>query len=357
MGTDYKIELTNVTKRYELYRNKNDRLKNFFKLRKLNASEFWSLKGINLKVKAGETLGLIGINGSGKSTISNIIAGIIPATTGTCNVKGEISIIAIRDALKWNLTGFENIRLKGLMQGLTIQEVEDLKDAIVDFADLGDFIDQPVKEYSSGMRSRLGFAIAVHINPDILIVDESLSVGDDTFYQRCVDKIASFKEQGKTIVFVSHSMEQIEMMCDRVAWIHFGDLKELGGTEEIVEHYREFIEDFKQKSAKDKREYQQNKKREQMLFDIKKYKQALIDEEVNQGSDNKSAEKKVNRILYKQILPDKMTFSTGASIVAAALLFIAVSGINISGHSISSVAKKPSIVFQPKHKFYKGNLK
>ena len=184
MNPEYKVEVKNVTKEYDLYKTKSDQLKNFFSLGKVDVPHFWSLKGVSLSIKAGETLGIIGINGSGKSTLSNIISGIIPQTTGSVEVRGDTSIIAIGAGLKRNLTGAENIRLKGLMQGLSIQEIEDLKSSIIDFADIGNFIDQPVKDYSTGMRSRLGFAIAVHINPDIIIIDEALSVGDDTFYSK-----------------------------------------------------------------------------------------------------------------------------------------------------------------------------
>ena len=294
MTEDYKIKVQNVTKEYDLFKTQADKLKSFFSI-KTDVPHFWSLMGVSFEVRPGEALGLIGVNGSGKSTISNIISGIIPQTTGYVDVKGDTSIVAISAGLRKNLTGRENIRLKSLMQGLTNEEIDALMDDIVSFADIGDFVDQPVKSYSSGMKSRLGFSIAVHINPDILIIDEALSVGDDTFYQKCVDKIADFKEQGKTIIFVSHSLKQIEFLCDRVAWINYGKLRMIGETQEVTTKYREFIEWFKKLSKKDKAKFEAEQKQIQKDFDIDEYQRQVTEEEQAQHPDDKHVAAKVKK--------------------------------------------------------------
>ncbi|AMV60277.1 Teichoic acid export ATP-binding protein TagH [Pediococcus damnosus] len=349
MSEDYKIKLENVTKEYDLYQSKNDKLKTFFSLKKRHeVPHFWSLKGISLEVHQGEALGIIGVNGSGKSTISNIISGIIPQTTGFVDVKGDTSIVAISAGLKWSLTGLENIRLKGLMQGLTFEEIAAVREDIIEFADIGDFINQPVKDYSSGMRSRLGFAIAVHINPDILIIDEALSVGDDTFYQKCLKKIQEFKKEGKTIVFVSHSLKQVEMLCDRVAWIHFGELREIGDTKKTVNDYRKFSSDFKKVTSAERSKYQKDKKQLQLDFDIDAYEKSIVQkEQEDHGTSEHEAARKVHKNFYSEVLPTKMTTLTKWLIGVAAVIMVFFALVTVSGHSITKSISDPSVLMHP----------
>ncbi|WP_102026475.1 ABC transporter ATP-binding protein [Salirhabdus sp. Marseille-P4669] len=247
-----KVSFKNVYKSFELHAKKSEKILNLFAMSKKKGKEFLALREVSFEIHEGETMGIVGLNGSGKSTVSNILAGVIQPTRGSVKINGETSLIAISAGLNGSLTGMENIELKCMMHGLSKEKIKEVTPDIIDFADIGQYIHQPVKDYSSGMKSRLGFAISVHTDPDILIIDEALSVGDSTFAQKCLNKMEDFKKQGKTIVFISHSASQMKEFCDRVIWLHYGEVKEMGDSTEVVENYQAFTQWFNKLSNKDK---------------------------------------------------------------------------------------------------------
>lgn len=250
------VMVSNVTKKHKLYTSTSEKLKDIL-FRRSYGEDFYALNDVSFEAYKGEVVGFVGVNGAGKSTLSNIIAGILPQTTGTVEVKGDVSLISVASGLKGNLTGRENIELKCLMLGFSKKEIDQLEPSIIEFAELGKFIDQPVKNYSSGMRSRLGFAISATIDPDILIVDEALSVGDKAFASKCFKVMNGFKKQGKTIIFVSHSLRQMKKFADKILWLEFGKVKEYGTKEEVLPKYEEFIGSYKKLSKAEKEKYRE----------------------------------------------------------------------------------------------------
>lgn len=252
------IEVEKVSKRYKLYNNTKERLLDVLLKKKDYGKAFYALSDVDFVANRGEVIGFVGINGSGKSTLSNVIAGIVPETSGTVKVHGEVSIIAVSAGLKGDLSGRENIEMKLLMLGFTRKEIEALEQEIIDFSELGDFIDQPVKSYSSGMKSRLGFAISVNIDPDILIIDEALSVGDKAFAEKSLAKMKEFKERGKTMIFVSHSVGQMKRFCDKILWLEYGRVKEYGPVSEVMPKYEHFIREWKKLTEEERIMYRHN---------------------------------------------------------------------------------------------------
>ena len=257
MDKQYTVVAENVTKMYKMYSRQSDKLKELI-LGRSKAKEFYALKGVSFQAEAGDSIGLVGLNGSGKSTLANIIGGISVPTGGTLTMSGEPSLISVGAGMNPQLTGRENIYYKGLLIGMDKHQINDLMERIIDFADIGEFIDQPMKVYSSGMKSRLGFAVSVNIDPDILIVDEALSVGDPSFTDKCLKKMNSFREKNKTIFFVSHSLPQMKQFCNKIMWLEYGVKKAFGTTEEVLPMYDNFIRAFNQMSDAEKKAYFNN---------------------------------------------------------------------------------------------------
>jgi len=208
--------------------------------RKIKQKEFWALREVNLTVYAGETFGLIGRNGAGKSTLLKLVARVMKPTSGRVVVRGKIApLLETGAGFHHELTGRENIFLNGALLGYNQKQMEEKFNRIVDFAELWEFIDAPMRTYSSGMWARLGFAVAADVKPDILIVDEVLSVGDEPFQRKSAERMQEFRDQGATILLVSHQMVVIEQMCHRAAWLDHGRLITVGNAKEVVQAYRQ----------------------------------------------------------------------------------------------------------------------
>ena len=240
-GTEPAITIDGVSKRFRMYRERNQSLKAaIMRGRRASFEEFWALKDVSFEIPKGSTFGLIGENGSGKSTLLKCIARILEPNKGKIVTTGSLAaLLELGSGFHPELSGRENVYLNASILGMSKSQIVDRFDAIVDFAGIGEFIDQPVKNYSSGMYVRLGFSVAINVDPDILLVDEVLAVGDANFQDKCMEKFADFRHSGKTVVIVSHAMGSLRNLCDEAAWLKHGELVEIGDTNEIVETYIE----------------------------------------------------------------------------------------------------------------------
>lgn len=243
MSSESVIEVTELSKRYALFERPSDRLRQMlWRGRKRFYREFVALDGLDFRLVRGEALGLIGRNGAGKSTLLQLICGTLTPTSGTVSVRGRVAaLLELGAGFNPDFTGDENIHLNASLLGLTPEEIARHYDEIVAFADIGDFLHQPVKTYSSGMYVRLAFAIATSVEPDILVIDEALSVGDGAFARKSFDRIMSLREQGATILFCSHSMFHVESICDRVLWLDKGKPIRFGEPAQVVPAYEAFL--------------------------------------------------------------------------------------------------------------------
>ncbi|EGT0693590.1 polysaccharide ABC transporter ATP-binding protein [Clostridium perfringens] len=231
------IRVKDLTKKYKLYQKRSERLANAFG-KERNIKEFYALKGVSFEISKGECVGIIGHNGAGKSTLLKLLTGVAFPTSGEIEINGRLaSMLELGSGFNPELTGMENIYFNGSLNGLTKEEIDGKLKDILEFADIGNFIEQPVKNYSSGMFARLAFAVAINVDPDILIVDEILSVGDVGFQVKCMEKFNEFKKKGKTILYVSHGLGTVKKFCDRAIWLQKGEVVDDGNSVIVVERY------------------------------------------------------------------------------------------------------------------------
>ena len=260
---EYAVIVDHISKIYTL-KNKDNQHKH-------DKKRFYALKDVSFKIKKGDCVGILGTNGSGKSTLSLLLSGISEIDSGQMTINGEQALVAINTGLNPQLTGLENIKVKGALMGLRKKRIEEITNDVIEFAEIGDFLYQPVKKYSSGMKSRLGFSISLALNPDIFIVDEALSVGDKGFAKKCMQRMSQLRdEEGKTIFFISHSMSQVLNFCNTGIWIEGGQLQEMGDIETVVDHYSTYVDKLAAMTKKEKKKFLDNKFNQRVLEEKEK---------------------------------------------------------------------------------------
>ncbi|HJB96575.1 MAG TPA: ATP-binding cassette domain-containing protein [Candidatus Mediterraneibacter intestinigallinarum] len=261
-NNEYAVELEHVSKIYKLKKKDGE---------PKGTESFYALRDISLKIKKGDVIGILGTNGSGKSTLSLVLSGISDIDEGVMTVNGEQALISINTGLNNQLTGLENINVKGALLGFNKKKINEMTEGVIEFAELGDFLYQPVKKYSSGMKSRLGFSISLALDPDIFIIDEALSVGDKGFAKKCLDRMMKLRnERDKTILFISHSLPQVRGFCKTGLWIEGGKLMEMGPIDEVCDHYSDYVEKMNTMPAKEKKKMLDEKFKERLIIDEKK---------------------------------------------------------------------------------------
>ncbi len=263
MDSTVAVRCIKLCKQYPLYKGEIQRLKGLI-FPGFKPVQYMALDNISVEFKKGEVVGIVGLNGSGKTTLSSIISGVTTQSSGEVETDGSINMLSASVGLQYHLTGLQNIDYKCMLMGIDKKYVNKVRQEIVDFADIGLYINQPLRTYSSGMQSRLGFAISVFVNPDILIIDEALAVGDNSFTNKCLVKIDEFKQKKKTILYISHAVGSMKDFCDRVMWIHKGKMVGIGLPSEIIPSYCQFAREF---------EYMTNDERETFSPDLYTYQQ------------------------------------------------------------------------------------
>jgi len=317
---DFSIKLENIGKKYTLFHQNRERyktlrdtigssLKNIFKPGKINTKkeEFWALKEISFEIKEGDKVGIIGRNGAGKSTLLKILSRITEPTTGKFTIKGRVaSLLEVGTGFHPELTGRENIYLNGSILGMKRSEIKKKFDEIVAFSEVEKFLDTPVKRYSSGMYVRLAFSVAAHLEPEILIVDEVLAVGDASFQKKCLGKMGEIGESGRTVLFVSHNMEAITRLCNSSILLKNGQIENYGITENVIKHYMTNL--LKTNSNKKWDDNQFSENQNIRLLEIK------LHNVLNQEKDNFDITKPIGITFSYEVLKDNLKFIEGINV-------------------------------------------
>ena len=343
-----KIKAEYLSKKFEMLPVKDTRnkAKSLIGANEKSQKDFWALRNVSFEIHEGECVGVIGLNGAGKSTLSNIISGQIAQTTGQVEINGDVSIIAANAGMQNNLSGRENIRLKGLMVGMKNKEIKVKMQDIIDFSELGPFIDQPVKTYSSGMKAKLGFSIMVHQDPDIMIIDEGLSVGDKTFVDKSKKKMFEFRDQGKTILMVSHDMRTVKEWSDRVIWLNYGEVKAYGTPEEVIPEYEKFVRWFKSLSKKEQEAYKQEQRQAQFDYSVEELKKEIISQS---SSKSRRVNREVTQSLKKKKDNHKLSFFSKIVVALCMLVFLWITLVSLSNTTLKKSVQHPV-------KFFSHNL-
>lgn len=245
MSSDIAICLKNISKKYKLYEKPIDRLWQMLPWNKDKTigEEFWALKNIDMEIRKGEVIGLVGQNGAGKSTLLQLVCNTLQSTSGEIHVNGKIAaLLELGSGFNPEFTGKENVYMSAAISGLSKEETDEKYNEIVEFSGIGDFVNTPVKNYSSGMMVRLAFAVATSVEPDILVIDEALSVGDGAFARKSFDRIMKLKDAGCTILFCSHALYQVEVLCEKVMWLDKGEVKAFGEPSGVVNMYQTYLD-------------------------------------------------------------------------------------------------------------------
>ena len=313
---DIVVSIKDVSKVYKLYDKPIDRLKESLSItHKSYHQDHFALEGISLDVHKGECVGIIGTNGSGKSTLLKIITGVLSPTTGSVTVNGKISaLLELGAGFNMEYTGIENIYLNGTMLGFSREEMTAKLDDIINFAEIGDFINQPCKTYSSGMFARLAFAVAINVDADILLIDEILAVGDANYQAKCFNKLREIKAEGTTIVIVSHSLGQIEQICDRSIWIKNGLIEAEGTPKDVHLKYLDYMNQERMEQAEKEQLRQAKLEREQM--EKKKEEERIKKERAKVNSRYGSEDARFTDIhMYNEAGEESRIFKTGEKVI------------------------------------------